>query len=83
MATIETTRTVRCDNCGAVETVRTGEQSSMSPTLPSLDSHAFTPLSFIERTQDYCKACVDAVKVAIERALLDRQAAHRKEVSTT
>lgn len=78
MSEIETTRTVKCDNCGATETQRI-MPGGVNPLafsyggLPSLNGHPFAMNMLGGGGKDYCPACREAVQKAIDQALLLRR----------
>lgn len=75
MSEIETTRTVKCDICGTVETYRQNEQSAgWGQSLPSLSFYSSVATNLIGgHGPDYCPVCCDAVQQAIDNALMARR----------
>ena len=71
MSEVSSTRTIRCDNCGATETITFKDHAGTSTfgDLPTLSMNAL----YFPSGKDYCPACRDAVARAIEETLRTRR----------
>lgn len=70
MATISTTKTIQCDNCGVITTTAL---AGWEHALPSMSLLSMGAMNFIGDAPDYCPACIEAVRIAIEVAKSERR----------